>query len=313
MIAKKLSVVIPCYNSEKTIKIVVQNVIDALTEQNMLNYEIILINDGSVDNTWKVLKELSLNNSKIISINFSQNFGQHSALMAGYRFVSGDVVLGLDDDGEHNPYDFMKLLDKLDDEHDYVCADYSKSEKRSLFRRFGTFLNNFMATIFIKKPSDVNFSSFYVMKRYVVDEIAKCKNPFPYIAGSLLQCTRKIGMVKLNRTKRIEGTSNYNLLKMAKLFVNGFTAFSIVPLRVSTFIGFFTASMGFIWCFILLLKKIFFEIQLGYTSLMAGSLFFFGIIMILLGIIGEYIGRIYMCLNSTQQYVIKDVINSHNK
>ena len=301
--------VIPCYNSENTVNIVVKNLIELFKSHTNYSYEIILINDGSKDNTWGKINSLSEEYENIRGINFSKNFGQHNALMAGYRHVTGEIIVGLDDDGEHNPTELFKIVDKLLEGYDYVCADYET--KQSFLRKMGTKLNNLMATYMIGKPKDINFSSYYAMKRFVVDEIIRYQQPFPYVGGLVLRSTTNFATVRLERQKRLEGKSGYSIKKMASLWFNGFTAFSIKPLRLATFLGFIASSVGFVWILILLIRKIFGNsVMSGYTSIMACLIFFCGIIMMMLGIIGEYLGRVYISLNKAPQYVIKDKTNT---
>ena len=177
----KLSVVIPCYNSEKSIQKIVNSCVDTITKDGRFDYEVVLINDGSKDATWDIIKKLSQENTKIISINFAKNFGQHNALIAGYRNVSGDYIVGLDDDGEHDPKDMFKLIDSLiENNYDFVCAYYESGKKKSGLRNLGSDINAFMAKTLLNKPNNVVFSSYYVERRFVTDQIAKCQNPFPY-------------------------------------------------------------------------------------------------------------------------------------
>lgn len=306
MTKQKISVVIPCYQSEKMIEAVVEQVIETIVTRKEYDYEIILVNDGSSDNTWAVIRKLTEKSPHIAAINFAKNFGQHSALMAAYRKVTGDIVLGLDDDGEHNPKEMFQLIDKLQEGYDYVCADYQANP--SAFRRVGTWLNNFMATVLIGKPKDVNFSSYYAMRRFVVDEIVRYQRPYPYIGGLLLRATQNIGMVPLKRQRRLSGSSGYSLKKMLQLWINGFTAFSVKPLRVATGLGMLCAVTGFIWAAALVVRRLFFaDFVSGYVSTIVCIVFFSGMIMMLLGIIGEYIGRIYISINNAPQYVIREV------
>lgn len=306
---EKISVVIPCYKSEKTVEIVLQKAVDTL-EKYAGDYEIIAVNDGSPDHTWDVLQHCAKENSHIKVINLAKNYGQHSALMAGYRQVTGDIVVGLDDDGEHDPNDMFKLIDKLHEGYDYVCAIWPQGKKSSIFRNVGTKLNNWMAASLIGKPRNVELSSFYVERRFVTDQIAKCTNPFPYIAGLLLQATNNLANVELPKHERISGTSGYNLKKLLALWINGFTAFSVKPLRVATLTGAMCSLIGFLYiAYILLRKLIFNDILLGYSSLVAIILFMGGMIMLMLGMVGEYVGRIYILANSAPQYVIRDSIN----
>lgn len=306
MIKQKISVVIPCYKSEKMIEAVVGQVLETVVTRKEYHYEIILVNDGSSDNTWPVIRKLAETTPHILAINFAKNFGQHSAIMAAYRKVTGDIVLGLDDDGEHDPKEMFQLIDKLQEGYDYVCADYHANP--SAFRRVGTWLNNFMATVLIGKPKEVNFSSYYAMRRFVVDEIIRYQRPYPYIGGLLLRATKNIGMVPLQRQKRFAGSSGYSLKKMLRLWINGFTAFSVKPLRVATALGIACAMGGFIWAAALVVRRLFFaDFVSGYVSTIVSIVFFSGMIMMLLGIIGEYIGRIYISINNAPQYVIREV------
>ena len=312
MIKHRVSIVIPCYNSQNMIGKVVSDILETLKQRPNYEYEIILVNDGSRDNTWEVISELTRTYDNITAVNFSKNFGQHSALLAGYRCVTGDIILGLDDDGEHNPAEMFQLIDKLDEGHDYVCAEYKTNQSR--FRSFGTRLNNWMASTFIDKPKEIDLASFYVMKRFVIDEIIRYEQPYPYVAGLLLRATNNLATVPLVRRERMEGHSGYSLLKMISLFANGFTAFSVKPLRVATVLGLISAFIGFVWGIVLIIKKLFIsEYVMGYTSIIVAIVFFCGVIMLLLGMIGEYLGRMYMSINNSPQYVIREIKKSEQE
>lgn len=170
-----------------------------------------------------------------------------------------------------------------------------------------------MAEIVIGKPKDLIFTNFIALKRYIVEEIKKYKNPYPYLTGLLLRTTSDIVNVKMEERERIAGATNFTLKKMLHLWLNGFTAFSIKPLRISTVIGFFTALVGFLYgIYIIVYKFIYPEVLQGYSSLMAVFLFVGGVLMLMLGMIGEYIGRIYISINNSPQYVIKEKININN-
>jgi len=308
---KKLSVVIPCYYSEKSLGSVVKDAVSTIEKDGRYDYEIILVNDGSQDGTWSVIKDLAASNNKIVGINLSKNFGQHPALMAAYRVVTGDIIVGVDDDGEHDPKEMFTLIDKLEEGYDYVAVDYSDvGKKSSIFRNLGTKINELMARTLIDLPPDVTFSSYYVERRFVTDEIAKCTNPFPYILGLLLQVTHNIGNVKLKKNERKYGKSGYNIRKLLSLWVNGFTAFSVKPLRMSTLLGFIVSLVGFVLgAYIIINKIIHPDVQIGWTSIMSLILFMGGVIMLILGMIGEYLGRIYININNKPQYVVKEKLN----
>lgn len=305
----KLSVVIPCYKAEKMIAAVVDETISALSTRPEYEYEIILINDGSTDKTWEEIEQLARENTRIKSINLARNFGQHAALMAGYRAITGDIVVGIDDDGEHDPAYIFALVDKLNEGYDYVCAHFTETPPHGL-RKLGTAVNAKMAELLIGKPRTAELSSFYVERRFVTDYIITCNNPFPYIAGLLLQATHNMATVDVPKRKRMDGASGYTLKKLFGLWINGFTAFSVKPLRVATLMGALVACFGFIIGIAVVIQKICNpDILIGYSSLMAGLLFIGGCILLSLGLIGEYIGRIYMNINSIPQYVIRESVN----
>lgn len=309
----KLSFVIPCYCSENTIEYVVKKIKNVLDSTEKYEYEIILVNDGSPDNTFEIIKNLAKENHEIIAINLSRNFGQHSALMAGYAYVSGEYIVGMDDDGEHDPKYVFQLLDKLQEGYDYVCAEF-EDRKRGLIKTLGSKVNNWMATKLLDKPENAIFSSYYVVRRFVVDEIVKCKNPFPYVGGMIVAITKKLTSVPVKSHERKAGKSGYNLKKSLKLWFNGFTAFSVKPLRVASITGVIMALIGFVYGFFIVIEKIMNpKILVGYSSTMAVMLFVGGMIMLTLGMVGEYIGRIYISINRIPQYVISDMIKNEDE
>lgn len=307
---KKLSFIIPCYRSEDTIRPVIDEIVSVVESNHNYTYEIICINDCSPDNVFEVLKDIATNNHHVKVINLAKNMNKPGAEMAGLSKVSGDYVVFLDDDGQCPIPNIWKMIDKLDEGYDACFAKYTEY-KQSLFKNFGTIVNRKMTEYVIGKPKEVTFTNFAVIKRYIIDEMVKYKNPYPYMEGILLGITRNITNIPMEERKRMEGTSTFTFKKLLGLWLNGFTAFSIKPLRLSSIIGVIIALLGFIYGLIMIIKKIINPLYIveGYTSLIAILLFVSGIIMILLGMIGEYVGRIYICLNNTPQYVIKEEIN----
>lgn len=305
----KLSFVIPCYNSEHTIGTVVDEVIDTVTNHGGYDYEIILINDSSPDNVFSVITDMAEKNSRIKGIDLARNFGQHSAIMAGFHYVTGDVVICLDDDGQTPANEMFKLIDALD-ENDLVFAKYT-NKKHSAFRNFGSKVNDKMAQWLLNKPQNLKIMSYLACKRFVVDEVLLYDNPFPYISGLLLRATNKVANVEIHHRERIEGKSGYTIKKLFLLWVNGFTSFSVKPLRLATFIGSATAIIGFLYGLYIIINKIINPAApLGYSSTMAVLLFIGGMIMLLLGMIGEYVGRVYISLNNAPQFVIRKTLNT---
>ena len=310
---RKLSFVIPCYHSADSISQVVHEIIKTVETDARFDYEIICINDCSPDNTYQVLRQLSQESLKIKVIDLSRNFGQHSALMAGFNHVTGDIIVCLDDDGQNPPSEMFKLIDKLDEGYDLVSAKYSK-KKHSLFRKIGTKISFAMSSYLVGKPKDIDLNSYYVFKRYVLDEVIKYDNPYPFVHGLILRVTRNMANVEIDHKERQSGSSGYNLKKLFGLWMNGFTAFSEKPLRIASIIGCICAGLGFLYGLIIIIRKLLNpEILVGYSSMMAVILFLCGMIMLFLGLLGEYIGRIYISINNAPQYAIRETININNE
>lgn len=310
---KKLSFVIPCYRSENTVLSVVEEIDEVMKTRQGYNYEIILINDCSPDNVWKVIKNLTKNRSDIKAISFVKNFGQHSALLAGYAVIDGDYVISLDDDGQSPVDEVFKLVDKLEEGYDVVYAKYYEL-KESLWRRFGSWVSDKMTEVLIQKPKEIKGSSYYIMRNYIAKEMVRYKNPYPFVGGLVYRTTKNIANVTVNHRDRIEGKSGYSFAKLLKLWLNGFTAFSVTPLRFSSLVGVICALIGFIFGIITVVRKIAIpDISVGWSSTVAIMLFIGGLIMLMLGMIGEYLGRIYISINNAPQYVIKEMINVEEK
>lgn len=303
----KLSFVIPCYGSEKTISNVVNNIVASVKDANP--YEIICVNDCSPDGVYAVLGYLAEKNKNIKIVNLARNFGQHSALMAGFHHVTGDIVICLDDDGQTNPADCYKLIDALGDDADIAYAEYL-SKKENLFRLFGSWTAKKMGQWLCSIPKDLILNSYFACKRFVIDEVVRYEGAYPYLYGLIFRVTRKAVNVKIPHYERMQGKSGYSLSKLISLWMNGFTAFSVKPLRIATFLGGLTATLGFLYAIFIVVKKIINpETPMGYSSMMCVLLFIGGMIMLMLGLIGEYIGRIYINLNKAPQYVVRNTLN----
>lgn len=301
---EKISFVIPCYRSEHTVGGVVDEIVQTVTAHGGFDYEIILVNDNSPDNVINTITELSKANPHVKGLDLSRNFGQHSAIMAGFTYLTGDIVVCLDDDGQTPANEMFKLIDKLKD-FDLVFAEY-KTKQHSGFRNFGSKVNDLMARWLLSKPKDLKIMSYFACRRYVVDEVLRYENPYPYMSGLLLRATKKVTNVEVNHRERAEGTSGYSLKKLLLLWINGFTSFSVKPLRFATFIGFITAAFGFLFgIYVIIHKFVVPNSLMGWSSTMAVLLFLGGMIMLMLGMVGEYVGRIYLSINRSPQFVIR--------
>jgi undecaprenyl-phosphate 4-deoxy-4-formamido-L-arabinose transferase len=303
-----LSFVIPCYRSESSIEGVVEDIFTAFSPQD---FEVVLVNDCSPDGTLSAIKGLCGQYENVRMISFAKNFGQHSALMAGLRESRGDIVVCLDDDGQTPPGEAQKLIAKIEDGFDVVYARYEE-KKHSVFRNFGSRLNNRMSEIMLGKPKNLYMSSYVAMRRFVVDEIIRYENPYPYLGGLVLRTTSSITDVTVEHRERKEGSSGYSLGKLISLWMNGFTSFSIKPLRVATVTGIIFSILGFIMGIVLIIRKLIYpdSILLGWTSNMAMLLFIGGLILLVVGLVGEYMGRTFVSLNRQPQYVIREKMNT---
>lgn len=303
----KLSIVIPVYNSEKTIGVVIEQLKSVLDGKK---YEVILINDGSKDNSYNVCKKLYEKNNNVVFINLSKNFGQHNALMAGYSVSKGEYVLSMDDDLQTSPSEVLRLLNEIEkNNYDVIFANYD-NKKHSKLRNIGTLINNKMSEILIEKPKNLTLTSFFIMKKYVVKEMLKYDGPYPYISGLKLRTTDKMGTIMVEHKERKIGKSNYTFWKLLKLWLNGFTSFSVKPLRIASITGLLFSLIGFLYGFFLIIRKLINPNQsviLGWNSLMVVLLVVSGIQIMFLGLIGEYIGRIYVYMSKKPQYVIKEI------
>lgn len=310
---KKVSFVIPCYRSEHTVGHVVAEICETMKDLNQYEFEIILVNDCSPDGTWAAIRRLCQEDGRVRGISFARNFGQHAALMAGLRQSEGEYVVCLDDDGQTPADEVEKLLGKLEEGYDAVYASYTH-KRHSLFRNIGSKVNELMTRIMLDKPRELYISSYFAVRRFVVEDMIRYENSYPYVIGLVLRATKNITNVEVNHREREEGSSGYTLKKLLGLWFNGFTAFSVKPLRIATGIGCLSAAVGFLYGLYTIVKRLVNpEVPMGFSSTMAAIVFFGGMIMIMLGMIGEYIGRIYISLNNSPQYVIRERINTNEK
>lgn len=303
----KISIVIPVYNSAETIAKLVAELINNLRHYEL---EVILVNDDSKDNSHRVCISMFEKYKDIVKyICLTKNFGEHNAVLAGLNNATGDYAVKIDDDFQDPPEEIQKLIDTaVKGKFDVV---YSCYEKRHYpwFRNFGGEFNNLIASYLLDKPKDLYLSSFKCMNRFIVQEIVKYKGPFPYIDGLILQTTRNIGKALVRHEKRKVGESGYTLRKLVRLWLNMFINFSVLPLRISTLLGFMFSILGSISGIYLIIDKIIHpEIAAGFTSIIVSIFVFSGVQLIMLGLIGEYIGKQFLTSNQTPQYVIRQTL-----
>ncbi|MFC5630949.1 MULTISPECIES: glycosyltransferase family 2 protein [Streptococcus] len=305
---KKLSFVIPCYFSEQTLADVVETVIAEF--HTKYDIELVLVNDGSTDNTFRVIQDLCQKYSFIKGINLAKNFGQDGARMAGYRYCTGDYIISLDDDGQNPPAEAHKLIAKLEEGYDVVFGEYLV-KKHSWFKNFGSKVNDKMANVVIGKPQDLRLCSYFIMTSFVAKEIVKYDGAFPYVWGLILRSTNRIANQIIEHREREVGETTYTFAKLLGLWLNGFTAFSVIPLRFASLLGAVFALLGFLFVTYILISMLFFGISTqGWASLMSVLLITGGVLMMMIGLLGEYVGRIYLNGNKAPQFVIREYISN---
>ncbi|MEQ8363079.1 MAG: glycosyltransferase family 2 protein [Cyclobacteriaceae bacterium] len=303
------SVVIPVFNSEKTVTEVVGRIEYFFQEQN-LTYEIILINDGSTDNSWMLLKELSKIHPQIMAINFLKNYGQHSAIYCGIAHSKGDYIIMIDDDLQNPPEEMIHLIDKVNEGYDAVFAEY-RTKRHGPIRLLGTKLIDYWNQKIFKKDRGLKLTNFRIISREVGERITNYKTVYPYIPGLILMFANNTANVVTEHHERLEGRSNYTLVKILHLVARLLFNYSSYPLKVLTIIGFIISFSSFGLGLFYTVKGLIVKSQvLGFTTIIAAISFLCGFIIIMLGIIGEYISRLMNQMSASSMYHIKEIVKS---
>jgi undecaprenyl-phosphate 4-deoxy-4-formamido-L-arabinose transferase len=301
-----LSFVIPLYYSADTITPLVK-AIEALEIEG--GHELVLVNDGSRDATAGLCREL-LRDARIpiTFVNHARNYGEHNAVLTGYRHARGAYVVNLDDDGQNPPAEAMKLWQHAKREGlDVVYGHYARKE-HSAFRNFGSWLTNRMTDWVLDKPKGFYLSSFRCVSAFVAKEVAAHEGPYPYIDGLILQVTQNIGALEVQHAERAAGASGYTLRRLLRLWLSTFVNFSVMPLRLATLLGLVMAAAGLLGLgFIFYLRLTGRGPDYGWGSLMGALLVFSGTQLVVLGLIGEYVGRMFLTVNRRPQSVVRSV------
>ncbi len=301
-----LSIVIPVYNSGDTIASLVEQLANLPIEGG---HELILVNDGSKDNTAEVCEALVPNATfPVRFINLSRNFGEHNAVMAGLRYARGEYVITMDDDLQNPPSEVVKLFKYAREQKKDVIYTYYKQKQHSAWRNFGSWLTNQVADILLDKPKNLYLCSFRCMNSFLVQQICQYEGPFPYVDGLILQVTQSIGQLEVAHSPRQQGQSSYNLRKLVRLWLNMFLNFSVIPLRLSTAVGFLFSAVGFLGTLYVVVDHFIEGAPLGWSSLMFTLLLFSGVQLLILGIAVEYIGRLYLTSNKRPQFVVRNIV-----
>ena len=304
-----VSVCIPCYRSEKTLPIVVENVRNEFSRHPEHEVQFVLVNDGSPDNTFEVISALAQASDDIVGVDLSRNYGQVSAKLASLNYAEGDVVVFMDDDGQHPAEGIFTLMDKMQEgDYDVVYAHF-QNKKATGFKVVTSDLHNKVAEMMGNKPKGIHRSSFTIWSRTVVDAMKAYHSPFVSIGSYLMHVTSHFADVPVEHKKRISGSSGYTLKKLVSMWLNIFFSFSMAPLRWVTYAGASCTFIGFVWGIVLIVRKLTNHIvPMGWTSMMILILLVGGLILVSLGIVGEFVGRIYMTISNMPQYCVREIV-----
>ena len=312
----RISIIIPVYNAENTISRLVDELIVNLKQRYTL--EIVLVNDRSQDPSEQVCGDIYKDNPAIIRfLSLAKNVGEHNAVMAGLNHVTGEYAVIMDDDFQNPVGEVERLVDyAIQTQHDVVYTYYEKKE-HSLFRNLGSRFNDKVANLMLNKPSDLYLSSFKIIKQTLIQEIIKYDLPYPYIDGLILRATDDIGRLKVKHVPRGEGKSGYTFRKLASLWLNMFTNFSVLPLRFATLLGFLFAGLGFMFGILAIIERVIQPgLPQGYTFMFVFIAVISGVQLISIGLLGEYMGRLFLSQSKKPQYIIRSAYldpssNSH--
>lgn len=308
-----LSIVIPLFNSQATVGELVDRLIERLSGGRR-ELQIVLVNDGSSDGTDGVARAAVERHPGLVEyVELARNFGEHNAVMCGLVHSTGEAVVVMDDDFQNPPDEVDKLVRCLEDGYDVVYARYEEKKHHPL-RNLGSRFNDYVATWMLRKPRDLYLSSFKAMRRRLVDQIVEYEGPYCYVDGLILRSTSSIGQQTVEHEERAEGQSNYTFRRLVRLWLNMFTSFSVVPLRAASILGAVMSVVG-------VLLAVFFvvswytggllirheDIPPGWASLIVSVTVFAGVQLLVLGILGEYVGRVFLTVNRTPQFVVRDV------
>jgi undecaprenyl-phosphate 4-deoxy-4-formamido-L-arabinose transferase len=300
-----LSIVIPVYNGAASIG----ELIEALESLEVPGgHEIVLVNDCSPDESLKVCRAyLARARVPIVLVDLSRNFGEHNAVMAGLRHARGTHIVTMDDDLQNPPEEVLRLLAHAQRTGADVVYTYYAEKQHALWRNLGSRFTNRVADFVIDKPRGLYLSSFRCISAFAARQAAAYEGPFPYVDGLLLQATQRIGRLQVRHLPRAHGRSNYTFRRLVRLWLNMFVNFSVMPLRISTITGFAMSLCGLLGGLWVVAEALLLSTPPGWASITAAVLLLSGVQLLMLGLIGEYLGRLYLTANHTPQSIVRSI------
>ncbi len=300
-----LSVVVPVYNGADSVPVLVAALAQLHVEGGL---EIVLVNDGSPDNSLAVCRELCKKNTVALTVvNLSRNFGEHNAVMAGYSHARGEYIINMDDDLQNPPEEVLNLWQHTKNHQYDVVYTFYQNKQHDSWRNLGSRFTNWCADWVIDKPKGLYLSSFRCVSAFLAKQVVEHQGPFPYVDGLIFQITQNVGTLAVQHLPRAQGQSNYTLRRLLRLFLSMLLNFSVLPLRIGTLTGVLLALLGLVAFLSILLEAFFTDTPRGWASMMAGVLTLAGVQLMMLGIIGEYLGRLFLTINKKPQFVVRDI------
>jgi glycosyltransferase involved in cell wall biosynthesis len=304
----ELSVVVPVYNGAAS----VPELVHALSRLDIPGgLEIVLVNDDSTDESLEVCRALChMSDIPLTVVNLANNFGEHNAVMAGLTYARGAYIVTMDDDLQNPPEEVVRLWRYAVDNSLDVVYTYYAEKKHAAWRNLGSRFTNWCADRLLDKPKGLYLSSFRCISSFTRQSILAHTGPFPYVDGLILQVTRRIGRLEVTHLPRAEGRSNYTIKRLVRLFFSMLLNFSVTPLRIGTAIGFGMAVLGVLGFVEVLIEGLLTGTPRGWASVMAAVLLLAGVQLLMLGLLGEYLGRLFLTANKKPQFVVRDVVRS---
>lgn len=303
-----VSILIPCYNSEHTLRSVVELTMSEFERLEGYDCEFVLVNDNSSDGTSDVIRALSEEHPNVHGVTLMRNFGQHNGLMCAMNYASGDLVVGMDDDMQTHPSQLPIILNEMKKGYDIVYGIYPKSANGAL-KNLTSLINRKTSQVLLGRPKNIRSSNYWCITRQVRDEVIKYTGFSPYVDGIFYRVTTNIGNVPIEHHKRAYGQSGYTLRKLVRQWTAYFN-YSVIPLRIASFVGVAVACVGFVAGVVTIVRKALDPTMIaGWASTTCLLLFLAGLILMVLGIIGEYLGKIILTINQTPQFIVRDYFN----
>jgi glycosyltransferase involved in cell wall biosynthesis len=303
-----LSIVIPVYNGAESIG----ELVEALESLDVPGgHEIVLVNDCSPDSSLAECKRLQARAKVPLTIvDLARNFGEHNAVMAGLREANGAHIITMDDDLQNPPGEVVRLLQHAQTTGKDVIYTFYAKKQHAAWRNLGSRFANWVADFVLDKPKGLYLSSFRCISAFVARQVTRYDGPFPYIDGLILQATQNIGTLQVDHLPRHAGRSNYTLSRLMRLWTSMLVNFSVMPLRIATFTGFVMSGLGLFGVIWVITAALMEDTPPGWASLTAATFLLLGVQLVMLGIIGEYLGRLYLTVNGKPQSVVREVTRS---